>query len=341
MSLNRFRARPLGKIDSWLLLGVLTLVGFGLVMISSSSVVLSQQYFGSNYAYVAKQLAHVGIGLAALAVLSRVDYRLWQRLAPWLLGLMIVLLLATLIPGLGREVHGAQRWIAIGSVTFQPTEVVKLLAILYFSAWLTARQEHITSLVRGLLPFLTLLGLIAVLILVQPDAGTAIVTVATVISIYFINSAPWSHLAYGLLAGGGVLGALVASAPYRLERLLKFLYLPEPHTDSIFAITIEELGFLRALLVLGVLLAVILRGYQIVRRSPDPFARSVATGITSLIAIQSFINIGAMLGLLPLTGVTLPFVSYGGTSLVVLMGAVGILLNISRSAELPVKLETA
>lgn len=377
MSLNRFRTRPIGKIDGWLLLGVLTLVGFGLVMISSSSVVLSQQYFGTNYAFVSKQLEHVGVGLVLMAILSRIDYRFWQRVAPGVLGLMIVLLLATLIPGIGQEVNGAQRWITLGSFTFQPTELVKLLAILYFSAWLAARQEHIQSLVRGLLPFLTLLGLIAILILIQPDAGTAMVTVATVICIYFVAGAPWTHLGYGLLAGGGALGTIIASAPYRLERLLtflnpsantlgsgyhinqallaigagnwfglgfgaskqKFLYLPEPHTDSIFAITIEELGFVRALLVLGVLLGVIVRGYQIVRRSNDPFARYVATGITSLIAIQSFTNIGAMLGLSPLTGVTLPFISYGGTSLIILMGAVGILLNISRSAERPLAAE--
>lgn len=372
MSLNRFRARPIGKIDGWLLLGVLALIGFGLVMISSSSVVLSQQYFGTNYAFVAKQLEHVGIGLVLMATLSLIDYRVWQRLAPGILVVILLLLVATLIPGIGQEVNGAQRWIGFGSFTFQPTELVKLLAILYFSAWFAAKQEHITSIVRGFLPFITLLGIIAVLILIQPDAGTAMVTVLTIVSIYFVAGAPWLHLGYGLLAGGGALGTVIASAPYRLERLLtfinpsanalgsgyhinqaflaigagnwmglgfgqskqKFLYLPEPHTDSIFAITIEELGFLRALLVLGVLVFVLLRGYQIVRRSSDPFARYVATGITSLIAVQSFTNIGAMLGLLPLTGVTLPFISYGGTSLIILMGAVGILLNISRTAEL-------
>lgn len=379
MSLNRFRAKPIGKIDGWLLLGVMALIGVGLVMISSSSVVLSQQYFGSNYAFVSKQLEHVGVGLVLMAILSRIDYRIWQRLAPWILGLIFVLLIAAKVPGIGQTVNGAQRWIALGPFTFQPTELVKLLAILYFSAWFAAKQEHITSIVRGFLPFLTLLGLIAILILVQPDAGTAMVTVFTIISIYFIAGAPWAHMSYGLVVGGGALGALIASAPYRLERLLtflnpgantlgsgyhinqallaigagnwmglgfgqskqKFLYLPEPHTDSIFAITVEELGFVRATLVLAVLLFVILRGYQIVRRSPDPFARYVAAGITSLIAIQSFTNIGAMLGVLPLTGVTLPFISYGGTSLIFMMGAVGILLNISRSAELPARAEAA
>lgn len=372
MSLNRFRTRPHGKIDPWLLLAVLALVGVGLVMISSSSVVLSQEYFGSSYVYVSKQLLHVGIGLVALSAGAMLDYRIWQRLAPGLLILSIALLVVTHIPGIGVEVKGAQRWIGVGAFIFQPTEVVKVLAILYFSAWLTARQDRVANLVGGFLPFITLLGLIALLILAQPDAGTALVTVLTVVSIYFVSGAPWTFLGYGLVLGGGLLGGLIAAAPYRLQRLVtflnpsaetlgagyhinqallaigagswlglgfgqskqKFLYLPEPHTDSIVAIIVEELGFLRSLLILGLLLFVILRGYQIARRAPDPFARSVAVGITTLIGIQAFVNIGAMVGLLPLTGVTLPFISYGGTSIIVLMAAIGILLNISKSVTL-------
>lgn len=370
MSLNRFRSRPHGKIDAWLLLAVLTLIGIGLVMISSSSVVLSQEYFGTNYAYASKQLMHAAIGVVALILGLVIDYRAWQRLAPWLLVTIVALLLITKIPGVGQEVQGAQRWIALGSFTFQPAEPIKLLAILYFSAWLATKHEVLGSLVRGFLPFITLLGVIVLLILAQPDAGTAMVTALTIVSIYLVAGAPWSHLGYGVILGGGILGALIAAAPYRLARLTtflnpsaetlgagyhinqallaigagnwwgvgfgaskqKFLYLPEPHTDSIFAITIEELGFMRALLIIGLFVFILYRGYQIARYASDPFARYVAVGITSLIAIQTFVNIGAMLAVVPLTGVTLPFMSYGGTSLVVLMGAIGILLGISRTA---------
>lgn len=375
MSLDRFRARPHGRIDPWLLLVVLTLIGFGLVMISSASVVLSSEFYGTSYVFASKQLWSVAVGAVAMVIGAFVDYRIWQRFAPWLLGLAIVLLILVLLPGIGSEVKGAQRWISLGGFQFQPSEPIKLLAIFYFSAWFAAKQEHLGSLVRGFLPFITVLGLLLLLIMAQPDAGTAITTGLSIVTLYFVAGAPWLHLLYGALLGGGLFGMLVLSAPYRMQRLLtflnpseetlgagyhinqallaigagswfglgfgqskqKFLYLPEPHTDSIFAITIEELGFARALLVIAALLFIVLRGYQIARATTDPFARYVAVGITSLIAIQAFINIGAMLGLLPLTGVTLPFVSYGGTSLVVLMAGVGVLLNISRTANLQAK----
>ncbi|MBI2589983.1 putative lipid II flippase FtsW [Candidatus Berkelbacteria bacterium] len=372
MSLSRFRGSNRDKVDSWLLLSVLMLVGVGLIMISSASVVLSSEYFGSNYAYSSKQLLHFGIGLVALIVGVLVDYRLWQRLAPALLGVIILLLLATHIPGLAQTAQGAQRWIELGPIQFQPSELVKIFAILYFAAWLAAKGSHLSSLTRGLVPFITVLGVITLLIFAQPDAGTAMVILFTVTTMYFIAGAPWMHLFYAGILGGSLFGLLILSAPYRLQRFLvflnpseetlgaayhinqallaigaggmfgvgfgqskqKFLYLPEPHTDSIFAITIEELGFLRAMLIVALLIFVMLRGYQIARVVQDPFGRYVAVGITSLIAIQTFINIGAMLGLMPLTGVTLPFISYGGSSLISLLFGVGILLNISRQAVL-------
>lgn len=368
MSLTRFRARPVGKIDAWLLLAVLSLAGFGLVMISSSSVVLASQQFDNNYIFVIKQARHLGIGLVLMIILAAVDYRLWQRLAPYLFGAIFVLLIATLIPGIGAQLKGSRRWISIGPIFFQTTEMIKIFCILYFAAWLAAREDRIRSLSQGFVPFVVMLGAIMLLIIAQPDTGTMLVTASSLISMYIIAGAPIVHLMLGGLLGSSVFGLLILSAPYRVQRLLvflnpdqatlgagyhinqallaigaggiwgvgfgqskqKFLYLPEPHTDSIFAITLEELGFLRSLLVISVLLFIIFRGYQIARNTTDPFARYVAVGITSLIAFQAFVNIGAMLGLMPLTGVTLPFISYGGSSLIGLLAAVGILLNISR-----------
>lgn len=372
MALSKFRGHSRARIDGWFLIAILALVGFGLVMISSASVVLSNERFDSNYVYASQQLLYAGMGLVALAITSVIDYRFWQRIAPGLLITIFVLLIAVFIPGLGDLKRGTQGWIVLGPLEFQAAEVVKLLAILYFGAWLTARENRLGSLATGFLPFVVTLGFIVLLIMVQPDAGTAVVLLGTVVTMYFVAGAPYFHLAFGGLLGGGLLTLLILSEPYRLQRLLvflnpteetlgaayhinqallavgaggllglgfgqskqKFLYLPEPHTDSIFAIAIEELGFLRALLILGLILFVVLRGYQIARRVPDAFGRSVAAGITTLIAIQTFVNIGAMLGLVPITGVTLPFVSYGGSSLVVLLAAAGILLNISRQAQL-------
>lgn len=372
MPLSKFRGHGRARIDGWFLLALLLLLGFGLVMISSASVVISSERFDSNYVYVSQQLMFAGLGLVALAVMSVIDYRFWQRIAPWLLFVILGLLIAVFIPGIGNLNRGTQGWIDIGPVEFQAAEVVKLLAILFFGAWLANRGDRIASLALGFVPFVTILGLIALLIMAQPDAGTTLVLLGTIVTMYFVAGAPYLHIGLGMLLGGSLLGMLILSAPYRMQRLLvflnptqetlgaayhinqallavgagglfglgfgqskqKFLYLPEPHTDSIFAIAIEELGFLRALLVLGLILFLVLRGYQIARRVPDTFGRYVATGITTLILIQSFVNIGAMLGLMPITGVTLPFVSYGGSSLLVLLASAGILLNISRQANL-------
>lgn len=372
MALSKFRGHNRSKIDGWLLIAILALVGFGLVMISSASVVLSSERFDSNYVYATQQLIYTGMGLVALAITSVIDYRFWQRLAPTLLLVILGLLIAVFIPGLGDLKRGTQGWIALGPIEFQAAEVVKLLAILYFGAWLAAREDRLQSLATGFLPFALTLGVIILLIMAQPDAGTTLVLAGTIVAMYFVAGAPYFHLAFGGLLGGGLLGLLILSAPYRLQRLTvflnpseetlgaayhinqallaigagglfglgfgqskqKFLYLPEPHTDSIFAIAIEELGFVRALLILALIVFVVLRGYQIARRIPDAFGRYVAAGITTLIAIQAFVNIGAMLGIMPITGVTLPFVSYGGSSLIALLASAGILLNISRQAQM-------
>lgn len=194
MPLNKFRKNSRARIDTWLLLAVLALVGFGLIMISSSSVVLSSQLFDQNYYFVSQQAIKMVIGFILLVVFAVFDYHLWQKYILWLLVVIGVLLILPLIPGVAATVNGAQRWIAFGPVQFQPSEFVKVLAVIYFAAWFSSKKEHINSLKQGFLPFITILGIVAGLILIQPDAGTTLVLVSTVVVMYFVAGAPLFHL---------------------------------------------------------------------------------------------------------------------------------------------------
>lgn len=366
MGLNKYRSQSKGKMDGWLLLAVLILSLFGLIMVASASVVLSHELTGSNYYFVTQQAIHLSIGIVAMAVFSMIDYRIWRKLAPITLAMTFLLLIITLIAG--STAKGANSWLVLGSFNFQPSEVVKMLIIIYLAAWLSSRREKLNSIYTGFAPFIFLIGAIAFLIFLQPDAGTTMVILATAVIMYFVAGAPWSHLILGIVLGLSVLIPAIISKPYRLQRILvlfnpgddtlgaayhinqallavgaggmwglgfgnskqKFLYLPEPHNDSIFAIAVEELGFLRAILIFLVVVLIVLRGLKIAKEVKDEFGQLLAVGISALVAIQAFVNIGAIIGIIPLTGVTLPFVSYGGTSLIMLFVSVGILLNISK-----------
>lgn len=367
MALDRFRPAKAAPDYTYISLAAV-LILFGLVMIASSSVVLSVELFHQNYGFVTKQIMSLTIGIAAMIVMSRIDYRLWRQWAPPFLAFILFLVILVFIPGIGKSAKGAARWILIGSFQLQPSELLKLSLILYLAAWFEKRGERIKSFSEGFLPFVVLLAPLIILLIGQRDLGTLIVTLAIAAGMFFISGAPYSHLAIGALTGVMVLILLIAIAPYRLQRietflnpsadrlgsgyhinqsliavgsggfwgkgfgksLQKYLYLPEPHTDSIFAIITEELGFFRALLVLLVIGLFAYRGYQIAFRAGDAFSRMVAFGITSWFLFQSLINIGAILGLIPLTGVPLPFISYGGTSLIVSLMALGIMINISK-----------
>lgn len=357
-----------GKIDFALALITFILVLFGLVMISSASVVISYEKFGYNYYYFNRQLISLGIGILAWLIFTNIDYRLYQKYANTLLILSILLLIAVFIPGLGKQLGGASRWIHVGPLFFQPSEVVKLTFILYLCAWLEKKGDKISDFFRGFLPYALLVGMVCLLIILEPDMGTMSVILATSAVLLFIAGAKLSHLAIGAVFAFSVLWLLIKSAGYRLVRFLtflnpkaapseaiyhisqallavgsggllglgfgqsrqKYLYLPQAHTDSIFAIIAEELGFLRASLVIVLFVFWGLRGLAIAKAAPDKFSKLVATGITSWFILQVFVNLFAMLGILPLTGVPLPFISYGGSSLVISLVAVGILLNISK-----------
>jgi cell division protein FtsW len=366
--------------SSFLLMAVLVAVlnGFGLVMVLSASSVQSLAELGSTWGYFTRQATWLGLGVVALVCTLAVDYRRWRRAAVPLLALSGILLVAVLSP-LGVRVNGAQSWLAVGSARMQPAELAKL-AILLFCADLLARRAHrLSDSALTLRPILVVTGGTVVLMMLQPDLGTTIVLASIVASVLFLAGVPLIRLGGVLtLASAGFL-ALAMSAAYRRDRILAFLhpsedpmntgyqltqsltgvasgglvgvglgasrakygFLPNAHTDFIFAIIAEELGLLGALLVLALFAAFAVLGVRIALHAPDRFGMLVAGGITAWLVAQAVVNIGGVLGLLPITGLTLPYISFGGSSLVVTMAATGIILNIARQGRAPGGRQTA
>lgn len=346
---------------------------FGLVMIASAGVAYSRSRFGDPYYFFKHQLLYGVIpGFAALYVVQKIDYEFWKKISFPLFVASIICLIMVFIPGIGNKIYGASRWIQLGPFSFQPSEMLKLSLIVYLAAWLENRRESIKDFYEGLLPFAAILSVISFLLMKQPDMGTLGVVILISMSIYFISGARLSHIAAMGALGFAALFLLIKFESYRMDRLLVFLhpeldpkgigyqinqallaigsggifgvglghslqkfnYLPEPVGDSIFAIIGEELGMLGGIVLVSLFVMLALRGLKIARNAPDRFSRLVACGIVSWVIFQAFINISAISGLIPLTGIPLPFISYGGTSLVFLMAGMGILLNISKHAEL-------
>ena len=359
-------------IDRKFLLAILILLGIGLLMIASAGVVYGMTRFNDAYYFFKQQLFGLSIGLLFLFLFQRVDYHVWRRFVAPIFFVALGLLVLVFIPGFGTKVYGAARWVELGPISFQPSEVMKLSIILYLAAWLSSKDKARTAdLFEGLVPFLAILSIVSFLIIKQPDTGTLGLILAIALSIFFASGANLWHILGLLLGGLGFLAILIKIAPYRMQRFFvylnpeydprgfgyqitqallaigsggifgvglgqsrqKFNYLPEPVTDSIFAILGEEFGLLGAVIVVMLFLFVAWRGFVIASRAPDQFGRLVAVGIVSWIVFQAFINMLAISGLIPLTGIPLPFISYGGTSLAVLLAAVGILLNISKNVK--------
>ena len=347
--------------------GVLLL--FGLIILSSASSVIGFEKFGDTFFYLKKQLLFGLIpGLILLLVLSKIDYHVWRKYSHWLMLASVALLLAVFIPGLGAEYGGSRSWLIIGGFSLQPAEVVKLTFLLYLAAWLERRSAGIKQVSYGLIPFTVILGLIAILVILQPDVGTVSIIIVMSLAVYFVAGAPWSHILTMLAGLAAGFYTLIKVAPYRAARLAvffdpsldtqgigyhlkqsllaigsggifglglghsrqKFAYLPEAAGDSIFAIAAEELGFLLTTALIILFVYFIMRGLRIARYAPDIYGRLLATGIITWLGWQTIVNIGAMLGLLPITGIPLPFISYGGTALTIILAAIGILINISK-----------
>lgn len=345
----------------------------GLVTIASAGVFYGETRFGDDYFFLKRQLLGVGIGLIALFAFQQLDYHVWRRLAFPLFVATVLALIAVLIPGVGDRVYGASRWLSIGPFSFQPSEMAKFSFVLYLAAWFSRKERKLVGdFLEDLVPFLVVLGVVGFLIMKQPDTGTFGLIFLMAVSVYFIAGAKISHL-FGLFVSGlAMLALLIKLAPYRLQRFMvfmnpdfdpkgagyqinqaliaigsgglfglglglsrqKFNYLPEPVTDSIFAIFSEEWGFFVSVLLIGLFVFIAWQGLRIARLAPDDFGRYAAAGIVSWVIFQAFINIAAATALIPLTGIPLPFVSYGGTSIVFLMAAMGILIRIGKDSTL-------
>lgn len=349
-----------------LLFGVTTaLTLFGLLMIFDASSVMANEIYGDKYHFFKDQIIWVILGYSALSFFYYFDYkRLYNLALPGLL-ISLVMLVLVFVPGVGSSTKGAARWINIFSFRLQPSEFVKLALAIYLSAWFSHKEKG------RFFSFILLLGSVLLLVMLQPDMGTASIILFESAAIYFFSGGSVMHF---LLAGPivGILGfVMIKVEPYRMARLTSFLnvgnslndtsyhvkqvlialgaggiwglgignslqkyaYLPENVTDSIFPIIAEEFGFVGSTVLIMVFIVLVYRGFVIATRTRDPFGRLLAAGITTFIGIQIVINLGAMTALLPLTGVPLPFISYGGSALILNLASIGILLNISKQAD--------
>ncbi len=355
------------RFDPMLIIPVMILVGLGIVMVYSASFAIAGQRFGESYHFLKKQAMAATLGIALMFCLAKLDYHRWQILAIPLLVLSGVLLGILILPGMRHEVGGSARWLRLSFFSFQPGELAKFALVIYLAHSLTKKEGKMKSFKAGFLPYILILVVFFGLVLKQPDFGTGIIFVALVFLLLFAAGTRLLFLGSAILAALPVLYLVATRAPYRMERLLVYLnpwsdpdhagfqiiqsflafgagkllgvglgdghqklfYLPEVHTDFIFSIIGEELGLVGVTLVIGLFVFLILRGFQACTRSPDLFGNYLALGMTLLIGLQTLLNMGVVMGLLPTKGSTLPFISHGGTSLMINMMAVGILLNIS------------
>ncbi|GGF82766.1 stage V sporulation protein E [Paenibacillus aceti] len=357
--------------DFWLLASILSLLTIGIVMVYSAGSVLGFHDYGDSFYFVKRQALFAVLGLVAMFFMMNLDYRLLKRYAKLGLIVCFCLLVIVLIPGIGVVRGGARSWLGISSFGIQPSEFMKLGMILFLSYLLSQENYRITNFTRGLLPPLGIIGLAFGMIMLQPDLGTGTVMLGASMLIVFTAGARIKHLA-GLAAVGAVgFVGLILAAPYRLARITAFLdpwsdplgagyqiiqslyaigpgglaglglgmsrqkysYVPEPQTDFIFSILAEELGFIGGLLVLMLFLILIWRGMRVAMTVDDTFGSLLAVGIVGMVGVQVVINIGVVIGLMPVTGITLPLISYGGSSLTLMLTALGILLNLSRFAR--------
>jgi cell division protein FtsW len=361
-----------GKPDRLLLVVVLALLMIGLQMVYSASFGYALVAY-NDAAYLAlRQALWAVAGFTLLVIFSRLDYHVWKDLSLAAMVISVLLLIAVHAPGLGVSSYGATRWIRLGPLpAIQPSEFIKLPIIIYISAWLAGRGSKLKEFSAGLIPFIVIMGLVGGLIMLQPDLGTTILILLTATCLFFISGASLRHLLI-LAAVATIAGALlIFGAEYRFGRIeafldpwqdpkgkgfhiiqslvafgsgglggvglgasrQKFFYVPGSHTDAIFAILGEELGFIGGLVVLALFAILIYRGFRLAFSAPDDFGVLLAVGITSWFGLQTIINIGGITKLIPFTGIPLPFLSYGGSALVASLAAVGILLNISKHCQ--------
>lgn len=358
------------KKPDYILLGTVgALIVLGLIILASASVVMGKERFGESYYYLRHQLIYGLFGGLVLGfVVYRIDYKVWKKLSLPLFLLGFLLLLLVFIPNFGYSYGGAVRWIKLGDFSLQPSEIIKLGFILYLAAWLERKETSIKDFSEGFFPFVFVVGLVGIALIFQPDISTLGIITLSALTIFFLAGAKIFHLSLLILGGLGLLWGLVKIAPYRMARFITFFnpqvdpqgisyqinqallavgsggilgrglglsfqkhnFLPEPIGDSIFAIWAEEMGLVGGVIIVLLFLIFVWRGFTISKKCPDKFGELLAAGITSWIGLQAFINIASIIGLIPLTGLPLPFISYGGSALIVSMAGVAMLLNISK-----------
>lgn len=365
--------------DWWLLTILLIMVMFGTVMVFSASFAIGvREEGGDGYYFLTRHLIYLIVGLAGMLIAMSIDYHVWRKIAlPALLAIMAVLGLMVLFPAFAPEVWGASRWIQLGPLTVQPSEFAKLALVLYLASWLSSKGMRIREFNYGLIPFAVLMGILIGLVMLQPDLGTSLLLTAIGLSMFLVAGANLLHLSMVTIIGGASFVLLALTESYRRDRILvflnpdadlrnlgwqltqaklaigsgglfgvglgasyqKFAWLPAAHHDAIFAVIAEELGLIGAGFVLMLFIMLAWRGYRVAMRAPDSFGALAAVGIVTWMIFQAAINIGGITTTIPFTGIPIPFISYGGSSLVISLVATGILLNISRQTVDPVSVK--
>ena len=357
--------------DIQLLFPVLFLVGIGIVMVYSASSAMALKKFGSDYLFLKKQAGFALIGIVVLVVCRHFPYRWYRPLTYPLLGLAVVFLIAIQLSGFGFSAGGSARWLRFGVLSFQPSEFARFALIVFLAYSLDKKRERIKEFSIGFVPHIFVFGVLAACILKQPDFGSVAIMAALTWAMMFVGGVRCFHLITALILLLPAAVYFLINAEYRLERLWSYLdpwkysadegyqaiqsmiafgnggllgtgigkgyqklfYLPEAHTDFIFSIIGEEFGLIGVLIIIALYSLILLKGIQIARQAPDTFGALLAVGLTIAMGLQIFINMGVAMGLLPTKGLTLPFLSYGGTSLMLNMAAVGVLMNISAARE--------
>lgn len=359
------------KINIFLLISVVIISLFGVLMIYSSSYIWAEYKFNDPYKFLKSQLIFLILGYIIMFIVSKINYQKYQKYSNIIFGICFILLVLVLIPGIGTVRNGSRSWFGVGGFGIQPSEFTKLGLIIFTSKYLKNNNKELRDIKKGVLPILIVLMLVFGLIMLQPDFGTGVVIVISIVALLFVSGVKMNFfIKIGLLGLVGVV-VLIIIAPYRMERIVSFLnpwsdplgsgfqiiqsmyaigpggllglgfgnsiqkhfYLPEPQTDFIFSIISEEFGFMGILIVSSLFITIIYQGIKISMKCEDAFGKYLAFGITFSLAFQTLLNLMVVVGLIPVTGITLPFLSYGGSSLLITLLSMGILLNISKSTR--------
>ena len=362
----RGKSTPAGY-DYMILVPVILLIGIGLVVVYSASSNLAEHRFGDSYFYLKKQALFALLGIALMIVAKNVPCKVYAKLVYPLLLISCCLLILLFIPGLGHKVGGASRWLRLGGFSFQPSELAKFTLAVYMAYSMSKKGSHIESLSKGLLPHLLVVSAFLLLLVLQPDLGTAIIIGCWVIVLLFVGGVKLLHLFSISIISAPILIWLIWQADYRIKRWWAFInpwddpqgigfqiihsflafgsggvlgaglgnskqklfYLPEPHTDFVLSIAAEELGFLGVTAIIGLFGLLVIQGIRVTLNARDLYSSYLAFGLTCWIGLQVVVNMGVVMGLLPTKGLTLPLISYGGSSLVFTLLSLGVLLNIS------------